>query len=130
MTTSKNTATEAEPSGATFTMPIQNHARGGKRDESLNGPFVWVPTAADRQQAQTNHFQSLERLAQRGGMSWCEMAAIVLNKRWQKFEQAYAKAICRDVLIMRARQGDALQNAAPPADGPSGLTSGHAREDQ
>jgi hypothetical protein len=80
-----------------FCMPIQD--RTGK----LPGPFVWEPTAADRAQALANHFQTLERLAQRGGMAWSEMAAIVLNKPWQKFEPDYAKAICRDVLIMRGR---------------------------
>jgi hypothetical protein len=86
-----------------FTMPIQNHRY--KRDYSpdLDGPFVWVPTAGDRRQAESNHYQTLERLAQRGGMSWCEMAAIVLNQPWRTYAPAYAKAICRDVLLMRER---------------------------
>jgi hypothetical protein len=80
-----------------FTMPIQ--------DRELPGPFVWVPTEADRRQALSNHNQTLERLAQRGGMSWCEMAAIVLNKEWRAFKQDYAKAVCRDVLKNRVAFG-------------------------
>lgn len=91
-----------------FSMPIRNHKRPGY-DPGLDGPFVWEPTQGDRRQAEANHYQSLERLAERGGMSWCEMAAIVLNKRWQKFPQAYAKAICRDVLIMRERACEAAR---------------------
>jgi hypothetical protein len=100
----------------TFSMPIQDH--------ELPGPFVWEPTAADRSQAISNHDQTLERLAQRGGMSWCEMAAIVLNKRWQRMEQPYAKAVCRDVLLNRKAFGvnvrpasaKALGSAEPPDD--------------
>lgn len=80
---------------ATFSMPIQ--------DNELPGPFVWAPTPEDRAQALKNHNQTLERLAQRGGMSWCEMAAIMLHKPWRKMGQEYAKAVCRDVLIVRAR---------------------------
>jgi hypothetical protein len=81
-----------------FTMPIQNHARCGKRDESLNGPFVWEPTEADRQHARANHYQSLERLAERGGMAWSEMAFILLGKRYDRqsrihTDKHYAKAI-------------------------------------
>jgi lambda repressor-like predicted transcriptional regulator len=97
-----------------FTMPIQNHRYDKDYSPDLDGPFVWVPTEADRRQAQSNHGQSLERLAQRGGMSWCEMAAIVLNKPWRKFEQPYAKAICRDVLVMRDRIAQAEVDTTTP----------------
>lgn len=110
-----------------FSMPIQNPVHRGQRDESLSGPFVWEPTQADRRQAETNHGQSLERLAQRGGMSWCEMAAIVLNKRHQRFEQPYAKAICRDVLIMRSRTVPAPLNTPGSQDGSSGTDIATAR---
>lgn len=96
MTSQDHTQTvggEAEP----FTMPIQ--------DPKLPGPFVWEPTEADRRTARSNHSQTLERLAERGGMSWCEMAAIILNRPHQRMDQAYAKAVCRDVLLNRKEYG-------------------------
>jgi hypothetical protein len=89
-----------------FSMPIQNGRPGRREDPALAGPFVWVPTVGDRLWAEKNHGQSLERLKERGGMSWCEMAAIVLNRPWGKFEQPYAKAICRDVLKSRTLAAD------------------------
>jgi len=91
--------------GETFTMPIQNRGRGPE----LAGPFIWEPTKEDRQWADNNHGQTLERLAERGGMAWSEMAFIILHRRYDRSsrvhtDQAYAKAVCRDVLIMRERQ--------------------------
>lgn len=91
---------EAKP----FTMPIQN--RQGPAE--LAGPFIWEPTKEDRRWADNNHGQTLERLAERGGMAWSEMAFIILHQRYDRAsrvhtDQAYAKAVCRDVLIMRER---------------------------
>lgn len=93
---------------ATFSMPIQN-ARYYNYDPKLDGPYVWEPTPEDRRWADHNHGQTLERLAQRGGMAWSEMAFIVLHKAYDDFsrihkDQTYAKAVCRDVLIMRERR--------------------------
>ena len=44
----------------------------------------WALIAPHEAQAQANHHQSLERLAQRGGLSFCEAAAIMENRRWSK----------------------------------------------
>lgn len=72
-----------------FSMPIQNDD-----DASLDGPFVWSPTDEDRLWAKNNHSQTLERLKDRGGMSWCEMLAIVNHRPWHAADQAKAKAAC------------------------------------
>jgi lambda repressor-like predicted transcriptional regulator len=65
-------------------------------------PLVWMPVLGhplairavllDRRQALANHGQSLERLAERGGLSLDEAAAIALRRKWapMKAEDALA----------------------------------------
>ncbi len=38
------------------------------------------------EQAWKNHGQSLSRLAQRGGLSWCEALAVIEDKNWKDAE--------------------------------------------
>lgn len=47
-------------------MPVLDR---GKSSET----FTWEPTEAHRQQARANHGQTLERLRERGGLSWTEL---------------------------------------------------------
>lgn len=42
------------------------------------------------QQAQKNHGQSLDRLAERGGLSLCEALALVERRRWRPAEEHLA----------------------------------------
>jgi hypothetical protein len=51
--------------------------------------------ADHEQQAQWNHGQSLARLAERGGLDWCEAAAIVLNREWCPMRADRAEQIVR-----------------------------------
>jgi hypothetical protein len=68
-----------------FRMPIEN--------ENYERRYLqWEPTERDRQRADINHGQTLERLAQRGGMSWCEMAAILSDRPWHRMTEAAAIA--------------------------------------
>lgn len=102
-------------------MPIQ---RGWQEPKAPAGPYIFVPIQRDRRTADMNHGQTLERLAQRGGMSWCEMAAIMLGKRYDDLprqDQAYWKRVCEDVLKVRERGGN-VQCGFPelPADGALG----------
>lgn len=46
-------------------------------------------------QAQANHYQSVERLAERGGLSWCELYAVLHNRKWQKMDDNEAMIACR-----------------------------------
>lgn len=46
-------------------------------------------------QAQSNHGQTVARLAQRGGLSWCELYAVLHNQRWQKMDENEAIIACR-----------------------------------
>lgn len=59
---------------------------------SVRPPLVWMPVLGhplairadllNRQQAAINHGQTLERLAERGGLSLDEAAAIALRRKW------------------------------------------------
>jgi len=90
MTTPPNTPAEDGRGAEAFTMPIQRV-----------GPFTFPLKDADRLWAHNNHGQTLERLRERGGMSWCEMAAIMEWRRWEPMNQASARARCEE--IARAR---------------------------
>lgn len=70
-----------------FTMPIQSRE---KRAE-----FTWTPLAEDSAQAKSNHGgQTLQRLAERGGTSWCELAAILGHRRWSAMPELDARLAC------------------------------------
>lgn len=52
-------------------------------------PLIGYPLAINmgilnQRQAKINHNQTLERLAERGGLSFSEAAAIASNREWQK----------------------------------------------
>lgn len=47
------------------------------------------------EQAQKNHYQSVKCLAQRGGLSWSELYAVLHNKRWEKIDTNDAIIACR-----------------------------------
>jgi hypothetical protein len=50
----------------------------------------WAMIAPHNPQAQSNHSQTLERLAERGGLSACEAVAVLTNRRWEKMESQAA----------------------------------------
>lgn len=62
------------------------------------------------EQARSNHYQSVERLAERGGLSWCELHAVLHNRKFEKMETNEAMIACRS---LEARYLAALEPAAP-----------------
>lgn len=42
----------------------------------------WEMLTPHENQAMINHYQSLERLASRGGLSWTEALAVLMDKKW------------------------------------------------
>lgn len=44
----------------------------------------------------SNHYQTPERLAERGGLSWCEAAAVIQRRPWSKMDDAEAEAVVRE----------------------------------
>lgn len=64
----------------------------------------WTLLEPYRRQAEANHYQTLERLNERGGLSWSEMLAVVTNRRWDdvpKVERDNAEAIIRSIADVR-----------------------------
>jgi hypothetical protein len=56
----------------------------------------------DEPRAQKNHSQTLGSLDARGGLSWCEAAAILEDREWRKMEMADAKARVIEIIARRA----------------------------
>lgn len=62
--------------------------------------WFWVPLMGtglairsdylSEQQAQTNHSQTLAKLADRGGLSSCEAAALKEQRAWREMDEAEA----------------------------------------
>ncbi len=57
--------------------------------------------------AKANHFQTVERLAERGGLSWGELHAVLHNRAWQMMDENTAITECRAI---EARYLAALEN--------------------
>jgi len=50
----------------------------------------WDFIAPHERQAHRNHYQSLKRLAERGGLSVCEALAVVEGRQWHRMDQVDA----------------------------------------
>ena len=62
------------------------------------GAVVDLQLVADHgRQAYTNHGQTVTRLAERGGLSWSELHAVLHNRRWQKMDETEAVITCRGI---------------------------------
>lgn len=51
----------------------------------------WDSIAPHENQAWMNHGQSLEKLASRGGLSWCETLAVLLDSKFRNIPEEEAK---------------------------------------
>lgn len=51
----------------------------------------WSVIAPHEAQAQKNHYQSLRRLNERGGLSWSEMIAVLEDRKWHALDTAVAQ---------------------------------------
>jgi hypothetical protein len=58
----------------------------------------WSLLAPHAAQAMRNHSQTLERLAERGGLSPCEMVAVIHDRRWEPMSDDDAVAALRKEL--------------------------------
>lgn len=55
----------------------------------------------DEPRAKRNHYQTLARLNERGGLSWSEAAAILEDREWRKMPDAEAEALVRAIIGSR-----------------------------
>lgn len=71
----------------------------------------WQLVVDHGRQAKANHYQTVERLAERGGLSWCELHAVLHNRPWQKMDENTAIVECRSLeasyLAALSRDGEA-----------------------
>lgn len=67
----------------------------------------WALVEDHQRQAYENHRQTVARLAERGGLSWIEMYAVLHNQKWQKMDENEAILACRSIEARhRAALGD------------------------
>lgn len=64
-------------------------------------------------QANKNHYQSVARLAERGGLSWSELFAVLHNRPFQKIDTNEAMIACR---ALEARYLAAIETQPDPRD--------------
>lgn len=57
----------------------------------------WALVEDHQRQAYKNHRQTVARLAERGGLSWCELHAVLHNREWQKMDENEAILACRAI---------------------------------
>ena len=63
----------------------------------------WKMIARHERQARTNHSQTLERLHQRGGLSWSEALAVLQDRPWRNEPNA------KDLVLAAVAQWDQEQ---------------------
>ncbi len=66
-------------------------------DRSYMTGINWDIVAPHESQAIKNHDQSLEALAYRGGLSLCELAAVLEDRPWRKMDTMEALAAVKKV---------------------------------
>jgi hypothetical protein len=70
-----------------LTMPVGNSISRNNEQFPLR--------AFDDRRCHKNHSQSARRLSERGGLSWCEAAAILEDREWCEMDEAEAEAAVR-----------------------------------
>jgi hypothetical protein len=63
----------------------------------------WDAVEPHRAQAQRNHYQTLERLAQRGGLSWSELLAVLQDQGWTKIAEDDARKQVNAMIAARKK---------------------------
>lgn len=66
------------------TFPILKSCVDRCREQGFHSPLVVPYELVERheKQARVNHGQSVERLAQRGGLSWLELLLVITDHEW------------------------------------------------
>lgn len=80
-----------------------------------NGATIdWQLVADHGGQANKNHYQTVKRLAERGGLSWSELHAVLHNRPWQKMDDNTAIIECRalEAQYLNADTIEALRSEA------------------
>jgi len=81
--------------------PLERHVRPLAWMPVLGYPLAIPITLLDERQAMENHGQTLERLAERGGLGLAEAAAVAERRRWRNMTADEALAALKDVAMRR-----------------------------
>ncbi len=63
-----------------------------RSDPGMLRGVPWGMMEPHERQADYNHSQTLKRLAERGGLSCCEMLAVLEDRPWHKMDKGVAEA--------------------------------------
>lgn len=66
-------------------------------------PVPWEMVAPHEMQAHENHDQTLERLAERGGLGACELVAVLEDRAWSAMSHATARQRVMEMVMEWAR---------------------------
>lgn len=68
-----------------------------------NENVPWAFVAPHERQAQLNHGQSLKRLAERGGLSWCELLFVIEDRDWNDMTEFEDERAARAAVLEALR---------------------------
>ncbi len=79
-------------------------------EEKMRYPLLaqtvpWALVAPHADQARRNHGQTLERLAERGGLALCELVAVLEDRPWEKMHPTTSVARLRELLALQGEPG-------------------------
>lgn len=94
--------TTQSPVEARFPVLDQRHRQ--ERSVAFPTAVPWAFVAPHEQQAERNHGQTLRRLAERGGLSPCELVAVLEDRRWHAMDDAAAVARLMELLAAARNQ--------------------------
>lgn len=66
-------------------------------ERKLTVPLAVV--VAHERQAQRNHGQTVQRLKERGGLAWCELAAVLEDRDWRRMDQDEAHEAAMRIVL-------------------------------
>lgn len=81
----------------------------------LDPVIAWVPWAVmapHAEQARKNHGQSLQRLAERGGLSCGEALAVIEDREWEHMDRVVARQALRMHVVTHAARPRLPQDTA------------------
>lgn len=58
----------------------------------------WEVIAPHEKQAEINHYQTLTRLAERGGLAWSEALAVLEDRRYERMDEEIAKSKIMEIV--------------------------------
>lgn len=79
------------------------HPDDRRRFPDAPSSVPWQLVAPHARQAQRNHSQSLEALAQRSGLTWCELVAVLEDRPWHGMKPE--AALSKGLALLRQYEG-------------------------